>query len=162
MEPRVLVGCPTSFHKEYALREYAEAVKSLDYDDYDIFLVDNSPNNDYFNKIKEHGLNVIKGEYFEGAIKRIITSRNLLRKYALYNNYDYFFSLEQDVIPDKNILKKLISHNKEVVSWIYFVHNIINNKRMLIPQAFIELENKSSGLPDMRWLTEEEFLSNKL
>src|SRR3989344_3253635 len=109
MNPKILVGCPTSFHKEYALKEYAQAIK-----------------------------------------------------YLIYNNYDYLFSLEQDVIPDKNILKKLISHNKKVISGIYFVHNIIDNKRILIPQAFIELKNKSSGLPDMRWLTEEEFLSNKL
>src|SRR3989344_1313055 len=102
--PRVLVGCPTSFHKEYALKEYANAVKSIE-----------------------------------------------------YNDYDYFFSLEQDVIPGKDVLKKLISHNKEVVSGIYLVHNIINNKRVLIPQAFIELPNKIDNLPNMRWLTREEF-----
>ena len=29
--PRVLVGCPTSFHKEYALKQYTEAVKNLNY-----------------------------------------------------------------------------------------------------------------------------------
>jgi len=160
--PRVLVGCSTSFHKEYALKEYANAVKSIEYDNYDVLLVDNSKDDNYFNKIKEHGLNVIKGPYFESAIKRIIESRNLLRKYALDNDYDYFFSLEQDVIPGKDVLKKLISHNKEVVSGIYLVHNIINNKRVLIPQAFIELPNKIDNLPNMRWLTREEFYSNKL
>ncbi|MEK6862620.1 MAG: hypothetical protein AABW57_00440 [Nanoarchaeota archaeon] len=159
---RVLVGCPTSFHKEYALKGYAEAVKSLDYKNYDVLLVDNSPDNNYFDKIKSLGLNVIKGEYFEGAIKRIITSRNILRKYALDNNYDYLFSLEQDLIPNKDALTKLVGHNKEVISGIYFIHNIINNQRILIPQAFIELNTKTNNLPDMRWLTEEEFLSNKL
>ena len=162
MKPRVLVGCPTSFHKEYALKEYAESVKFLSYDNYDVLLVDNSPDNNYFDKIKSLGLNVIKGEYFEGAIKRIITSRNTLRKYALDNNYDYLFSLEQDVIPNRDALTKLVSHNKDVVSGIYFVHNIIGNRRVLIPQVFLELPNKINNLPDMRWLTEEEFLSNKL
>ena len=160
--PRVLVGCPTSSHKEYALKQYAEAVKNLDYKNYDILLVDNSQNDNYFNKIKNHGLNVIKGEYYEGALKRIVNSRNLLRKYVLDNNYDYLFSLEQDVIPDKNALSKLISHDKKVVSGIYFVHNIINNQRILIPQAFIGLENKTNNLPDMRWLTKQEVFSNKL
>jgi GT2 family glycosyltransferase len=160
--PKILVGCPTSFHKEYALKEYAEAVKSLDYKNYDILLVDNSQDNSYFNKIKEHGVNVIKGDYFESAIKRIVTSRNLLRNYTLENNYDYLFSLEQDVIPKKDALTKLISHDKEVISGIYFVHNIINNKKILIPQVFIEMPNKTNNLPDMRWLTEEEFNSNNL
>ena len=162
MEPKVLVGCPTSFHKEYALKKYAEAVKSLSYDNYDVLLVDNSPDNSYFDKIKSLGLNVIKGPYFEGAIKRIITSRNILKKYALDNNYNYLFSLEQDVIPNKDVLTKLVSHNKKIVSGIYFIHNIVNNQRILIPQAFIELNTKTNNLPDMRWLTEEEFLSNKL
>ena len=87
---------------------------------------------------------------------------NILRKLVLDHNYDYLFSLEQDVIPEKNALTKLISHNKEVVSGIYFVHNLIDGKRGLIPQAFIELENKTNNLPDMRWLKEEEFDSNKL
>ncbi len=160
--PRVLVGCPTSFHKEYALKQYAEAVNSLDYNNHDVLLIDNSPDDNYFNKIKENGLNVIKGEYFDGAIKRIVASRNLLRKYVLNNDYDYFLSLEQDVIPDKDILKKLIIHNKEVISGVYFVHNVINNKRVLIPQAFVELNTLANNLPDMRWLNRKEFLSNQL
>ena len=75
--PKVLVGCPTSFHKEYALKQYADAVKSLNYDNFDVLLVDNSQDDVYLNKIKEHRLNVIKGPYFESAIKRIIESRNI-------------------------------------------------------------------------------------
>jgi len=160
--PKVLVGCPTSFHKEYALKQYADAVKSLNYDNFDVLLVDNSQDDVYLNKIKEHRLNVIKGPYFESAIKRIIESRNILRKYTLDYNYDYFFSLEQDVIPNKDALSKLIMQNKEVVCGIYFVRNIIDNKKLLIPQVFIELPNKTNELPDMRWLTEKEFNSNKL
>ena len=162
MLPKVLVGCPTSFHKEYALKQYAEAVKNLDYKNYDVLLVDNSPEDNYLNKVKEYGLNIIKGNYFESAIKRIITSRNILKRYALANNYDYLFSLEQDVMPNKDSLSKLINHNKEVVSGIYFVHNIVNDQRLLVPQVFIELENKTNNLPDMRWITEQEVFSNEL
>ena len=103
MPPKILVGCPTSHHKAYCLKEYAEAVKSLDYPNYDILLVDNSPDEDYINKIKEHGLSVIKGHYFEGARDRIIASRNILRQKAIDEGYDYFFSLEQDVIPPRDI-----------------------------------------------------------
>ena len=35
--PKVLVGCPTFSGKEYCLREYADRVKSLSYDNYDVF-----------------------------------------------------------------------------------------------------------------------------
>ncbi len=162
MNPKVLVGCPTSFHKEYALKEYSESVKLLNYDNYDVLLVDNSQDDVYLSKIKEYGLNAIKGPYFDGAMQRIIVSRNLLRKYALDNNYDYLLSLEQDVIPNPDVLSKLTNHKRDVISGVYFVHNVMNGKRMLIPQAFIELENKKNNLPDMRWLNEEEFESNKI
>ena len=162
MNPRVLVGCPTSFHKGYALPSYTQAVKSLNYPNYDILLVDNSKDDNYIKKIKEHGLNAIKGPYFESALKRIITSRNILKEYALNNNYKYLFSLEQDVLPNKDALSKLISHEKQVVSGIYFVHNIFNGKRVLVPQAFKILEEKKDDLPSMIPINEQEFLSNKL
>ena len=163
-QPRVLVGCPTSFHKEYALKQYAEIVKSLDYKNYDVLLIDNSPDDDYLSKIEKFGLSAIKGPYFEGALDRIITSRNILREYTINNNYDYLFSLEQDVLPNKDALSKLISHNKQVISGIYFVHNIIGNKRTLIPQVFEVLYDYTNeeDLPSMTPINEQEFLSNKL
>ena len=160
---KVLVGCPTSFHKEYALSNYAQAVKSLNHPNYDILLVDNSKDGDYIKKIKEHGLNAIKGPYFKSALKRIITSRNILRKHALDNNYDYLFSLEQDVLPSKDALSRLISHEKQVVSGVYFVYNILNGKRVLVPQAFKILNNDGKEeLPSMIPINEQEFLNNKL
>ena len=165
-QPKVLVGCPTSFHKEYAFSQYAEIVKNLNYPNYDVLLVDNSPNDYYLNKNKKYGLDVIKGPYFEGALDRIISSRNILRDHAINNNYDYLFSLEQDVLLHKDALSRLISHNKQVVSGVYFLHNIINNKRVLIPQAFKVLndqnEVKKDDLPSMIPINESEFLSNKL
>ena len=61
MKPKILVGCPTSFHKEYCLNEYAKSVKELSYNNYDILLVDNSSDDNYLDKIKSYGLNAIKG-----------------------------------------------------------------------------------------------------
>jgi len=162
MNPRVLIGCPTSFHKEYALEQYAETIKSLNYNNYDILLVDNSSDDNYLDKIKSYGLNAIKGIYFEGALNRIIASRNILRKYTLDNNYDYLLSLEQDVLLKKDDLLKLVSHKKDVVSGVYFLHNIFDGKRILVPQAFNVLDEKKDDLPTMIPINEEEFLSNKL
>lgn len=160
MKPKVLVGCPTSFHKEYCLDKYADAVKNLTYDNYDILIVDNSKDNEYFNKIKQKGLLVIKGPYFEGARDRIIASRNILRQKVIDDNYDYFLSLEQDVIPPKDIIEKLLSHDKKVVSGIYFARNVMNDKKIeLIPLAYILLDEKDLS---MRPLNDNELWSNKL
>jgi GT2 family glycosyltransferase len=159
MKPKVLVGCPTSYYKEYCFDEYLDAVKNLSYDNYDILLVDNSENNDYFDKIKKK-LPVIKGPYDESARERIVLSRNILKDKAI-EKYDYLLSLEQDVIPPKNIIELFLEHNKKVVSGIYFNRDL--KTRELIPLAYIELPEKSpEGLPSMRTLNDSEMLSNNL
>ncbi len=52
MTLKILVGCPTAEVKEYCLKQYAEAVKSLSYNNYNILLVDNSADSNYSEKIK--------------------------------------------------------------------------------------------------------------
>src|SRR3989344_8380659 len=152
---KILVGCPTSFHKEYCLEDYSRAISSLTYPKYDILIIDNSPDNSYFEKIKSKGLPAIKDKYLESARDRIVSSRNLLRKYALDNGYDYFLSLEQDVIPPLDIIERMLSHKKEVISGIYFARNMIENKKMLIPLVYVEIPSKND-LPSMRPLNEHE------
>ena len=142
MQPRILVGCPTSFHKEYCLKKYADAVKGLTYKNHDVLLIDNSPEDDYFKKIKEAGLPVIKGPYFESARDRIVASRNILRKKVLEENYDFFLSLEQDVIQPADIIENLLQHKKEVISAVYFMPHING----LIPMLGIRGKEKYSYL----------------
>ncbi|MBI2109713.1 hypothetical protein HYT58_00885 [Candidatus Woesearchaeota archaeon] len=132
---KILVGCPTSDHKEYCLKEYSESINSLSYKNYDILLVDNSKTNDYYNKIKSLGINAIKDPYQEKARDRIISSRNILREYALKNNYDYLLSLEQDVIPPRDVIEKLTSHDKKVVSAV--VCGMYNNR--LKPMVYMQM-----------------------
>ncbi|MBI2105459.1 hypothetical protein HYT56_01315 [Candidatus Woesearchaeota archaeon] len=124
---KILVGCPTSDYHEYALQEYAEAVKKLTYKNYDLLLVDNSKEDSYIKKLKSLGLPVMKGPWHEESRERIINSRNILRQKFLDGNYDYFLSLEQDVIPPKDIIERLLQHKKRVVTGIYF--NYINTKK---------------------------------
>ena len=46
------------------------------------------------------GLKVIRDKWQPKARDRLVSSRNKIREYALENGYDYFLSLEQDVIPE--------------------------------------------------------------
>ena len=131
--PKILVGCPTSNHKEYCIEEYAEAIKNLTYLNYDILLVDNSQTEEYSKKLQKLGLEVKRDKYLERARERIVHSRNILREYALENNYDYFLSLEQDVIPPKDVLEQLLQHGKEVVTGVYFTKYTIQGKPVLKP-----------------------------
>ncbi len=128
---KILLGCPTSEHKSYCLDKYVEVIKRLNCD---ILLVDNSESEEYFNKIKSLGINIIKDKYYEKARERIINSRNLLKKYCLEKGYDYLFSLEQDVIPPIDIIERLLKHNKKIVGAVYYK---LEDENTLSPVAWI-------------------------
>jgi len=157
MNPKILVGCPTSEHKAYCLEEYANAVKNLTYDNYDILLVDNSKGDDYFERIKSLGLPVKKSDYCEGAKERIVKSRNLIRDVVLNEGYDYFFSLEQDVIPPKDVIERLLAHNKEVVSGVYFkdYEFFDKNKRIfkkeVLPLAYMTFDRDKDLMKQLKF-----------
>lgn len=156
--PKVLVGCPTSDHKSYALERYAEGLKSLTYENFDILIVDNSKNDKYLRKVKGLGIPVVKGPYSDSARQRIIDSRNILGQKALDKGYDYFFSLEQDVIPPKDVIQRLLKHNKEIVSGIYFTYQ--NNKGVNLGLAPVLW--KKVGKDGLKVMSEKEVIGSRL
>lgn len=156
-KPKVLVGCPTSEHKGYALERYVEGVKALNYEKFDVLLVDNSKSDDYSKKIKSLGLPVVKGPYSEFARQRIIDSRNILRQKVLNEGYDYFFSLEQDVIPPRNVIQRLLSHSKKIVTGIYFRYEIDDGVKSLVPVLW-----KKFGKEKLKSIFEKEVLEPRL
>lgn len=143
---KVLVGCPTSSHKKYCLQEYAKALKSLTYPNKDILIVDNTKEDDYFKEIQAEGLPVVKGPYFEKAKDRIITSRNLLREYVIKNGYDYFFSLEQDVIPEPNVIEKLLEAKQKIVSGVVYNNLPVGPVTRMMPMVYTEHPRDPTGL----------------
>ncbi len=155
MNSNVLVGCPTAHYKGYCLEEYAKAVKSLTYQNYEVLLVDNSKEDDYSEKIKEQGLKVIKGPWFDGARERIVQSRNMLREKVLKGGYDYFFSLEQDVIPEKEVIEKLITHGKNIVSGVVHNNLPVGNEIRLMPMVYVAHPADPTGL----WYISDEEVS---
>ena len=120
MDPKVLVGCPTSNHKAYCLPQYVNTIKSFSYKNYDVLLVDNSKTDSYLEKIKSLEIPVVKSSYHEYARDRVIEARNVLRDKVLQGDYDYFLSLEQDVIPPKQVIENLLGWKKPIVTGIVF------------------------------------------
>ena len=117
---KILIGSPTYKGYAYCLQRYLHNIKRLNYDSFDLVLVDNSEDNTYFEYLKRKGVTVIKDSYVPDVRERIAKSRNILRQYALDNHYDYFFSLEQDVLPPEDVLERLLSHKKQIVSGVYY------------------------------------------
>ncbi|RLE39617.1 hypothetical protein DRJ17_00270 [Candidatus Woesearchaeota archaeon] len=142
-QPKILVGCPTYIGKQYCWQHYVGAVKALTYNNKDVLIVDNSKTDEYYHKIKKD-LPTIKDEFLQNAKDRIVHSRNLLREKVLNEEYDYFLSLEQDVIPPKNIIEALLNHGKKIVTAVYLHYQKTTNGKL----APAVLAYKKVGLND--------------
>ena len=155
---KVLIGCPTSDYKSYCLNEYIEGLKNITFKNADFIIIDNSKKEDYIIKIKAltkdlKNFRVLKDpNWFEGAKDRIIHSRNLIREIALKENYDYFLSLEQDVIPPKDVVEKLLSYKKDIISGVVFCDLIINGELTYKPMLWIKAGKDQNGKELMRYL----------
>ena len=120
--PRVLVGCPTYAGKAYCLERFAESVRAIDYPNFDVLLVDNSRDDGKFaREVERRGLPCIRGPVRKRPDGTIAASREILRRRAVREGYDYFFNLEQDVMVPPDTLTRLVSHQKDVVGGWYFV-----------------------------------------
>lgn len=122
--PKVLVGAPISDNHAYCTNKYLEGLMNLSYPNYDILLIDNSQTDKFYKELKEAGFtNVIRAHSDEKFIRdRMVKCRNILRQKVLDEGYDYFLNIDQDVIPPKDIIKRMIDHNKKIITGIYFNH----------------------------------------
>ena len=171
MNKKILVGCPTANFKEYALDFYILGLKNLTYTNFDLIIVDNSESNEYFNLLNKKinketipnakNIYIIKDTFKEKARDRIISSRNIIRQKVLDGNYDYFLSLEQDILPYKdmierflNDLEKIKSGNEEgikdlnpkIITAVYFNNQVIGIKQVLAPLIYVEHIMDNTGL----------------
>ena len=140
MKPKVLVGSPVSDLYDYCFNEFLQSRKSLTYKNHDLFFVDNSKSESFSKKLKENNLQFTKIEYLENARERMVKSRNILREKVLRENYDYFLNLDQDIIPPKDIIEKMLKHSKKILTGVYFVYNnqySNQESRYLIPTIWV-------------------------
>ena len=149
--PRILVAAPTYEVMNYCEKEFLKSVKDLDYDNYDILLVDNSKDEIYFNHLREDkNIIVLRVAEGENNLQKVVGSRNKILEYATENDYDYVFMLDSDVICPGEILKKLLKVGKEIVSGLYFgLFNLSGEKkwfpiayRGITPEEFEEMKQQ--------------------
>jgi hypothetical protein len=122
--PKVLLACPTYEGKNYAIHEWMDSVKNLNYVDYDILIVDNTNDNGKNAQWIRETFDVEVIHHYNPKAKDLkylmAECQEIIRKRVMTGGYDYLFSLESDVIPpNKNIIQTLINHDKWVVSAMY-------------------------------------------
>lgn len=65
----------------------------------------------------------IRTEY---TYHHLSTLRNKILNFTSVNNFDYCLSIDSDILVPSNILKKLLSHKKDVVSGVIFNGYLVN------------------------------------
>ena len=137
MNKKVLVGCPVSDYHLYCTEEYLNALSSLTYKDYDILLVDNSKEDTFFKDLIKRGINTARISFNENPRIRIVESRNILRQKVLEGDYDYFLSLEQDIIPHSNdIIERGLSHKKDILTGVYCGNIKVGSQTRILPLVY--------------------------
>jgi len=121
-QPKVLVACPTYKGKDYCVHEWIAHIKDLKYSNYDIFIVDNT--NDKGKHAKwmrdTFGIEVVHHFNKKAHLAQMMSECNeIIRKKVIDEGYDYLMSIESDVFPPKNIIPKLMNHNRLIVSGMY-------------------------------------------
>lgn len=163
---KILVACPIHECKEYSFQRWIDNVKSFTYPFFDIFVVDNSPNEDFINRYKDQipmvhisGLNQ-DGNYYH---ERITQSMAVIQKYFLAGNYNRWFNLECDLIPPKDIIEFLLywGRDSDWISHCYPNREGSNNDVQqgigcsMLSRAIIEsFDYEKADSPDA-WLWEE-------
>jgi hypothetical protein len=164
LSPHILVGCPTCDLKEDSLEKYIQGLSALTYPHFDVVIEDNSTTPGYSEKIRVlgkeweknhpgHSFRVVySGHLFPRARQRIVHGRNLLREMAWKEKYDYFFSLEQDIVPPPGIIEKLLTHQKDVVGGIYYNRVNLGGKERKTPVLMVYPDNESKKKNVAHWV----------
>ncbi len=127
--PKVLIACPTSVRHSHVFDSWLDNLSKLNYPNFDILLVDTSPDNeDYFNKLKEKKLKdkkIIvlrhKWDYKKyHPVQMLAQAREKIRQYFLENDYEHLFFLDDDIFVPKYSIQKLLSYNKDCAG--FYVH----------------------------------------
>jgi len=136
---RILIGCPTFEGHDYTLEEFLEGIKNIDYDNYGLLMVDNSDTDVYYKKLKSKGLDVVRFDLKgKSGIEKVAFCRKYLRQKFLEGSYDYLLFVDQDIIVPKNVIKKLLSCGKDVVTGLCFTRKEKDGEVRTIPVAFVD------------------------
>jgi hypothetical protein len=121
--PKVLVAIPTYSGKDYIFKENFQAVKNLDYPNYEYVYIDNSKGSSYAKKLRLRGANVVRVNRGANSRQALCNAQNYARNKVLNEGYDYLLFVESDLVPDKDVITRLMRHGRQVVGSVYFLES---------------------------------------
>ncbi|MCX6250722.1 MAG: hypothetical protein NTX61_08220 [Bacteroidetes bacterium] len=118
-EPRVLVAAPTSDYKSYCFDLWRKGVKALTYKNVGHLLIDNGHCPDP--QLKKHFPVFYLNPGTMSRRQVMADSQQLIKIAVLKQGYDYWLSLETDMIPPIDIIQRLLSLHAPVAAAVYFI-----------------------------------------
>jgi hypothetical protein len=116
---KILIGTPIHRVKDYAVKRWLDCVRNLDYDNFELMLVDNSPDLEYQEYLKSIIPGSIKYSLVHVDInytdpeERVAMAREEIRRQVLDNDFVFWFSWECDVMAPPDVLKKMLKYTDE-------------------------------------------------
>ena len=130
--PKILLAAPQHDSKKYCWDIWKKRVKNLTYSNFDVYIADNSETGDFSKEIKSEGFICERvGHDIESVLERTTKAHEACRLYALNNGYDFLFHLETDVIPPLDVIERLLSSRKNVISGVYDIFHGKMRKSMI-------------------------------
>lgn len=121
-EKKVLIGSPITAvkkYKDYCLQKYLKRLGQLTYPNKEFMLLLNQEGGDYL--IQEYPeLNIRRMPTRDSVVEICVLGRNMMRDKVLKEGFDYLMFIEQDIIPSFDLVEKLMQHQKDVCSALYF------------------------------------------
>jgi hypothetical protein len=120
-QPKILVACPTHEVKDYAMQRWIDNIKSFTYPNFEVLVVDNSPNGEMITKYGDQvpmiQLDVTDIE--DLMVTRINRSMELIRQHFLAGDYTHWLDIEIDVIPQPDVIEVLSGYKGDWISHAY-------------------------------------------
>jgi len=147
MEEKILLGIATYDRKRYCLDEFIKSlikIRTTYRKKIDIIFIDNSKNKEHSNYIRGRGFEVIRAaNEIENLHERLTSVYNVLRSIFLKGTYTHLFVLEQDIFPPKDVIQRLLDHEKEIISGVFWIKD---NPCVMIDKGYMaESERKGKG-----------------
>jgi glycosyltransferase involved in cell wall biosynthesis len=153
--PKVLIFTPTYSGKDYALEKFLSYANEINYPNFRHIFIDNSKDDEYFNRLVELGLDAHRVERGNSSREALARSQNYARKIALEEGYDYIMSLESDIYHPPNIVQLLLRHGKQVITAFYCIGE--KSQGVRIPCITQKYFNEETGLYGTRLLPPDEW-----
>ena len=133
---KVLIVTVTYQGKDYCWSLFHQAVKKIKYSNYHHLIVVNGGNDEYVKVLKKRGVKrILFVPMGRNTMEDINNSYLAAREYFLKGDYDYFVSLESDLIVKKDIISRLLQRRELVMAAPYYT-GTEDNKFLLIERFY--------------------------